>query len=80
MSIHHPNVGRSVTAGVRLVVRLYPWSILWVLLAAGLILLVEGSWASTILLSVLITVVVGQTVRTDHIERPPTRRDHRRGR
>lgn len=80
MSIHHPSVGRSVTTGVRLVVQLYPWSILWVLLAASLILLLEGSWASTVLMVLLVGIVVGQAVRTDHIERPPPRRGHRRAR
>ena len=78
MSTHHHSVGRACPDGARLVVRLYPRSILWVLLAVALILMLQGNWATTGLIAVLVAVVIWQTIRTDHLDRLRARRRRRR--
>lgn len=77
MSIHHPRIGRRVPHGAQLVVRLYPRSILWLLMAVAAILVVQGNWVTLGMVIALLAVVIWQTVRTDHLSHLANRRRRR---
>lgn len=57
--------------GIQAVVRLYPWSALWVLLAAMVVLVVEGSWTSLALVAFLILVVTFHAIHLAREDRKP---------
>lgn len=76
MSTHHHNVAAAIPRGVQLVVRLYPWSVLWILFAVAMILIVRGSWTVLSLVCGLVVVVTWHSIHADHAEhpRPPRRK------
>ena len=54
--------------GIQLVVRLYPWSVLWVLAAIAMVLIVQGSWMTIALFVGLILIVTAHSLHRDHID------------
>lgn len=72
MTRRHP--ASALVAGFQLIVRLYPWSVLWILFAVGLALLVTATWLPCLVVLTMILAVIGQWL---YRERDDYRRGHR---
>jgi len=57
-----------VAHGLQAVVGLYPWSVLWVLLAVMAVLVVEGSWTALGVVSLLVLTVTLHSIHFDRAE------------
>jgi len=64
MSTHRP--GPNPVDGLQLIVKLYPWSVLWVLFAIGLVLILDGSIITTGLVFLLILAITYHSIRSLH--------------
>lgn len=64
MTRRHP--ASALVAGFQLIVRLYPWSVLWILLAMALTLLVTANWLPCLLVLILVCAVVLQWAHRQH--------------
>lgn len=59
----------SLSAGLQTLVRLYPWSALWVLFAIGLAMVVSGSVLAVSIVFILIFAVIAHSVYRDRHQR-----------
>jgi len=57
-----------VAHGLQAVVGLYPWSVLWILLALMAVLVVEGSWTALGAVSLLVLIVTLHSIHFDRTE------------
>jgi len=77
MTLHHHDVTGAPARAVQLMVRLYPWSVLWVMLAAVVSLVSQGLWSVLGLIVTLVSLLAWQTVHTEHLGRPRRSGRHR---
>ena len=64
----HHNPAHAVAHGLQAVVGLYPWSVLWILLALMAVLVVEGSWTALGAVSLLVLIVTLHSIHFDRAE------------
>jgi anaerobic C4-dicarboxylate transporter len=69
----HHSFAQATTRGVQTVIRLYPWSVLWVLFAIASILVAQGAWQSLIVIVSMVLVIAWHSIHRDHQDHPRTR-------
>ena len=66
MTRRHP--ANALAAAFQLIVRYYPWSVLWILLAMAVTLVVTASWLPCLIILTLIGALVFQWLHRQHDE------------
>jgi chromate transport protein ChrA len=69
----HHSLAQATTRGVQTVIRLYPWSVLWVLFAIALILVAQGAWQALIVIAAMVLVIAWHSVHRDRQDHPQPR-------